>query len=82
MGGAYVCIYEAMPAMYGGGMRMMGPGMDPNNPSLSRTLKSTTQQTFAPLHSVAQTFTGIAQMLESTFMATHLSFFTMIGVVD
>ena len=68
--------------MYGGGIRMMGPGMDPNNPSLSRSLKSTTQQTFALLHTVVQTFSGIAQMLESTFMATHSSFFTMIGVVD
>ncbi|KAG6881656.1 hypothetical protein C0993_000532, partial [Termitomyces sp. T159_Od127] len=46
------------------------------------TLESTTQNTFALLHSVVQTFTGIAQMLESTFMATHSSFFAMVGVAD
>ncbi|KAG6879847.1 hypothetical protein C0992_010805 [Termitomyces sp. T32_za158] len=73
--------------MYGGyGMGgMMGPNgmpMDPNNPSLTQTLESTTQNTFALLHSVVQTFTGIAQMLESTFMATHSSFFAMAGVAD
>ncbi|KAG6875951.1 hypothetical protein C0993_006605 [Termitomyces sp. T159_Od127] len=76
-----------MGGMYGGyGMGgMMGPNgipMDPNNPSLTQTLESTTQNTFALLHSVVQTFTGIAQMLESTFMATHSSFFAMAGVAD
>ncbi|KAG6843072.1 hypothetical protein H0H87_008153 [Tephrocybe sp. NHM501043] len=56
--------------------------MDPNNPSLTQTLESTTQNTFALLHSIVQTFTGVAQMLESTFMATHSSFFAMVGVAD
>ncbi|KAG6888945.1 hypothetical protein C0995_004800 [Termitomyces sp. Mi166 len=75
-----------MGGMYGGyGMGGMGPNgmpMDPNNPSLTQSLESTTQNTFALLHSVVQTFTGIAQMLESTFMATHSSFFAMAGVAD
>jgi len=85
MGGAYGSygmnsMYGGMPGMYGG---MMGPGgMDPNNPSLTQTLESTTQHTFALLHSIVQTFSGVAQMLESTFMATHSSFFAMVGVVD
>jgi len=63
---------------------MLGPGMpmDPNNPSLTQTLESTTQNTFALLHSIVQTFSGLAQMLESTFMATHSSFFAMVGVAD
>ena len=68
---------------YGGGM--LGPNgmpMDPNNPSLTQTLETTTQSTFALLHSIVQTFTGMAQMLESTFMATHSSFFAMVGVAD
>ena len=56
-------------------MRMMGPGMDPNNPSIS-------DPHFALLHSVVQTFSGIAQILESTFMATHSSFFTMISLAS
>jgi len=72
---------------YGGmGMGgMMGPNgmpMDPNNPSLTQTLESTTQNTFALLHSIVQTFSGVAQMLESTFMATHSSFFAMVGVAE
>ncbi|KAI0827169.1 Peroxin 13, N-terminal region-domain-containing protein [Trametes gibbosa] len=78
-----------MGGMYGGGMPGMGYGMpgpggpfDPNNPSLSQTLESTTQHTFALLHSIVQTFSGVAQMLESTFMATHSSFFAMVGVVE
>jgi peroxin-13 len=72
-----------------GGMGMMGPnGMplgpdgQPLPPSLTQTLESTTQHTFALLHSIVQTFTGVAQMLESTFMATHSSFFAMVGVID
>lgn len=75
--------------MGGMGMGMMGPngvpiGPDgqPLPPSLTQTLESTTQHTFQLLHSIVQTFTGVAQMLESTFMATHSSFFAMVGVVD
>ncbi|KAJ7442546.1 Peroxin 13, N-terminal region-domain-containing protein [Mycena galericulata] len=78
---------------YGGmgmgmGMGMPGvPGMplDANGmpiPSLTQTLESTTQHTFTLLHSIVQTFSGVAQMLESTFMATHSSFFAMVGVID
>lgn len=79
--------YGGMGGM--GGMGMMGPngfpiGPDgqPIPPSLTQTLESTTQHTFALLHSIVQTFTGVAQMLESTFMATHSSFFAMVGVID
>ncbi len=85
-----------MNSMYGGnyggmgmgmgGMGMYGqqPGMpfDPSNPSVTQALESTTATTFALLHSVVQTFAGVAQMLESTFMATHSSFFALAGVVD
>lgn len=73
-----------MSGGYGGGYGMpgMGMGMDPQGLSLTQTLESTTQHTFALLHSIVQTFTGLSQMLESTFMATHSSFFAMVGVVD
>ncbi|KAK0218856.1 Peroxin 13, N-terminal region-domain-containing protein [Armillaria fumosa] len=64
---------------YGYGVGMPGMGMAP---SLTQQLESTTQHTFGLLHSIVQTFTGVAQMLESTFMATHSSFFAMVGVVD
>ena len=74
-----------MNTMYGGmpGMGMYGPmAYDPANQSLGQTLENTTQHTFALLHSIVQTFTGVSQMLESTFMATHSSFFAMVGVVE
>lgn len=67
---------------YGGMYGAPGPGIDPNNPSLTQTLEGATQHTFALLQSIVQTFGGVAQMLESTFMATHSSFFAMVGVVD
>ncbi|KAF9047005.1 Peroxin 13, N-terminal region-domain-containing protein [Rhodocollybia butyracea] len=75
--------------MYGAPGAMIGPNgvpIDANGnplpPSLTQTLEHTTQHTFALLHSIVQTFSGVAQMLESTFMATHSSFFAMVGVVD
>lgn len=76
--------YGMNGGMYGPGMGMYGQPspFDPNNPSLTQTLESTTQHTFALLHSIVQTFTGVSQMLESTFMATHSSFFAMVGVID
>ncbi|KAI0045252.1 hypothetical protein FA95DRAFT_1495751 [Auriscalpium vulgare] len=80
MGGMYGNPYGGMGMGMGG---MYGPpGFDPTNPSMTQALESTTQNTFALLHSVVQTFTGLAQMLESTFMATHSSFFALAGVVD
>ena len=81
--------YGGMGMGMGGGMGGIGmygqPGMqpmDPSNPSVTQALESTTSATFALLHSVVQTFAGLAQMLESTFMATHSSFFALAGVVD
>lgn len=76
-----------MNSMYGGvpgmGMGMFGPmPYDPGNQSLGQTLENTTQHTFTLLHSIVQTFTGVSQMLESTFMATHSSFFAMVGVIE
>lgn len=68
---------------YGMGGMPGQPGAFPGQPpSLTQTLESTTHTTFALLHSIVQTFGGVAQMLESTFMATHSSFFAMVGVVD
>jgi peroxin-13 len=76
-------MYGGMPGMGGVGMYPgTQAGTDPHNPSLTQTLEATTQHTFSLLHSIVQTFTGVAQMLESTFMATHSSFFAMVGVVE
>lgn len=66
----------------GYGMGPLGaPGQDPNQ-TLTARLSLTTQATFQLLQSIVQTFGGFAQMLESTFMATHSSFFAMVGVID
>jgi peroxin-13 len=62
-----------IPGMYGG----MPGGMpgDPNNPSLTQTFSQSTQATFQLIESIVGAFGGFAQMLESTYMATHSSFF-------
>lgn len=68
--------------MYGGGMYggMPGgmPGMpqNPNDPnSLTNRFNNSTAATFQMLEGVVMAFGGFAQMLESTYMATHSSFF-------
>lgn len=45
-------------------------------------MEASTLSTFQLLQSIVQTFGGFSQMLESTFMATHSSFFAMIGLAD
>ena len=71
---------------YGGGMGygnnyMGGPG-DPNDQSLARRMESGTAATFQIIESIVGAFGGFAQMLESTFMATHSSFFAMVSVAE
>jgi peroxin-13 len=57
--------------MYGG-----MPGQDPNDPnSLTNSFSQSTQATFQMIESIVGAFGGFAQMLESTYMATHSSFF-------
>lgn len=53
-----------------------------NDMSLTRQMESGTAATFQLLQSIVSAFGGFAQMLESTFMATHSSFFAMIGVAE
>ncbi|KAK4170550.1 peroxisomal membrane protein PAS20 [Cladorrhinum sp. PSN259] len=72
--------------MYGGGMYGgMGGGMpgDPNNPdSLTNRFSMNTQATFQMLEGIVGAFGGFSQMLESTYMATHSSFFAMVSVAE
>jgi peroxin-13 len=72
--------------MYGGGMYGGMPGGmpgDPNNPeSLTQRFNMSTQATFQMLEGVVGAFGGFAQMLESTYMATHSSFFAMVSVAE
>lgn len=68
--------------MYGGGMYGGMPG-GPNDPnSLTNQFNNSTQATFQMLQGVVQAFGGFAQMLESTYMATHSSFFAMVSVAE
>ncbi|KAL4902611.1 Peroxin 13, N-terminal region-domain-containing protein [Aspergillus multicolor] len=81
MGGMYGGMYGGMGGyggMYGGGM----PG-DPNDPnSLTNSFSQSTQATFQMIESIVGAFGGFAQMLESTYMATHSSFFAMVSVAE
>ncbi|KAF3907129.1 hypothetical protein ABW21_db0204708 [Orbilia brochopaga] len=65
----------------GGGYGGMGP--DPNDPnSLMRGMENSTAATFQMIESIVGAFGSFAQMLESTFMATHSSFFAMVSVAE
>ncbi|CAN8101461.1 unnamed protein product [Discula destructiva] len=69
---------------YGGGMYGMGgmPG-DPNNPeSLTNRVNQSTAATFQVLEGVVGAFGGFAQMLESTYMTTHSSFYAIVAVAE
>ncbi|KAI0410114.1 hypothetical protein F4802DRAFT_592985 [Xylaria palmicola] len=78
--------YGSYGGMYGGGMYGGMPGMtpnDPNNPnSLTSRFSNSTQATFQMLEGIVGAFGGFAQMLESTYMATHSSFFAMVSVAE
>lgn len=74
-----------MGGMYGGGMYGQQPGMFGANgadPSLTQTFSQSTQTTFQMIESIVGAFGGFAQMLESTYMATHSSFFAMVSVAE
>ena len=72
-GGGYGSMYGG--GMYGGMGGYPGqPGMeDPN--SLTNSFSQSTQATFQIIESIVQAFGGFTQMLDSTYMATHSSFF-------
>jgi peroxin-13 len=77
MGSMYGGMGMGMGGMYGGGMGMPG---DPNNPaSLTQSFSQSTAATFQLIENIVGAFGGFAQMLQSTYMATHSSFFGMFG---
>ncbi|KAI1205389.1 uncharacterized protein F4807DRAFT_283863 [Annulohypoxylon truncatum] len=79
--GGYGGMMGGMGGMYGGMPGMMQG--DPNNPnSLTNSFSNSTQATFQMLEGIVGTFSGFAQMLESTYMATHSSFFAMVSVAE
>lgn len=69
-GGMYGSPYGG--SMYGNGFGAMG---QPGNQSLTQSFSQSTQATFQIIESIVGAFGGFAQMLESTYMATHSSFF-------
>lgn len=63
----------------------MGPGGPPGGPeemSLTQRMEANTAAGFHMIESIVNAFGGFAQMLESTFFATHSSFMAMVGVVE
>ncbi|KAL8714793.1 MAG: hypothetical protein Q9220_001306 [cf. Caloplaca sp. 1 TL-2023] len=82
MGGMYGGM-GGMGGMYNGMGQPGMMGMDPNDPnSLTNSFNQNTQATFQMIESIVGAFGGFAQMLESTYMATHSSFFAMISVAE
>ncbi|CAG8609489.1 4945_t:CDS:2, partial [Racocetra fulgida] len=63
---------------YGG---MMGPN-GPDDMSLTQRMEANTAAGFHMIESIVNAFGGFAQMLESTYFATHSSFMAMVGVVE
>ncbi|KAF4552585.1 Peroxisomal membrane protein PAS20-like protein [Elsinoe fawcettii] len=82
MGGMYGGGYGGMGGMYGGGMYGNGMGMPGQEQSLTQSFSQSTQATFQIIESIVGAFGGFAQMLESTYMATHSSFFAMVSVAE
>lgn len=79
LGSMYGGGYGGYESMYGtgvGGGYMNGGLGGPGG------LGESTQATFQLIESLIGTVTGFAQMLESTYMATHNSFFSMISVAE
>lgn len=75
-----------MGGAYGGGY---GNGYSPYNndpynqpPTLSHQIQNSTAPAFAVMESLVGAFTSLAQLFESTYIATHSSFFAMVGVAD
>ncbi|KAI9806990.1 MAG: Peroxisomal membrane protein PAS20 [Piccolia ochrophora] len=81
--GGYGSMYGGMGYGMGGMGGMGGMQGDPNDPnSLTNTFSQSTQATFQLIESIVGAFGGFAQMLESTYMATHSSFFAMVSVAE
>lgn len=59
------------------GMNRFGQGM-----SLTQQMEQGTRPTFEVIENIVGSFGGFAQMLESTFMATHSSFMAIMGVAE
>ncbi|CAO3584106.1 unnamed protein product [Absidia cylindrospora] len=61
---------------------MYGMGGPEEQPGLTQQMEMGTRATFEIIEQIVGAFGGFAQMLESTFMATHSSFMAMVGVAE
>lgn len=76
MYGGYGSMYGGYGGMYGGMQNGMQNGMQGGDANgLTNSFGQSTQATFQMIESIVGAFGGFAQMLESTYMATHSSFF-------
>lgn len=76
MYGGYGSMYGGMGGMYGGMRGYPQPGMPgEDSNSLASSFSQSTEATFQIIESIVGAFGGFAQMLESTYMATHSSFY-------
>ncbi|QPG75371.1 hypothetical protein FOA43_002724 [Brettanomyces nanus] len=73
-------MYGSGLGMYGSGLGMGGGMFGGNN--FAGSLAQGTETTFQLIESFIGAVTGFAQMLESTYYATHNSFFTMMSVAE
>ncbi|WWD17797.1 hypothetical protein CI109_102239 [Kwoniella shandongensis] len=65
-----------------GGYGVGGMGGPGEGYTLTSSLQASTAPAFAVLESLVTAFTSLAQLIESTYVATHSSFFAMVGVAD
>ncbi|KAI8148530.1 Peroxin 13, N-terminal region-domain-containing protein [Fennellomyces sp. T-0311] len=79
--GGYSRFGGGMYNRYGGGMGGMG-GMGDEFGMQQGGLESSTRATFEIIDQIVGAFGGFAQMLDSTYMATHSSFMAMVGVAE
>ena len=76
--------------MYGGGMNRFGAGGmygnqmgGPNGEvPLTQRMEAGTRPAFEVIEQIVGAFGGFAQMLDSTFMATHSSFMAIVGMAE
>ncbi|KAI9483934.1 MAG: Peroxin 13, N-terminal region-domain-containing protein [Benjaminiella poitrasii] len=59
-----------------------GMGGGPDEFGLTQRMETSTRATFDVIESIVSAFGGFAQMLDSTYMATHSSFMAMVGVAE
>ncbi|KAI8049795.1 Peroxin 13, N-terminal region-domain-containing protein [Gilbertella persicaria] len=65
-----------------GGMNRFGRMGGPDEMGLTQRMEMGTRPAFEVVENIVGSFGGFAQMLESTFMATHSSFMAMVGVAE